>query len=289
MSTARDRRHELIETIRAFALESPLNRLPQDESLFIFDEPLVGFADGDDPLFKEYKRIIGEWHLTPRQALVGTEGDDREVGGDLDGISVISWILPISEHIRSSNRAQSWAPTKEWIQSKYCGEPFNDALRRHVPELLAEWGHRAVAPLHSPLYRVRGKGIPRPPASNWSERHIAYAAGLGTFGLSEGLITPRSMAMRCGSVVTDLHLEPNPRPYASHTEGCLFLSEGTCGACIERCPAGAITAQGHDKSLCSGYIRNTLKPRLEDEYGIPIIACGLCQTGVPCERGIPGA
>lgn len=29
--------------------------------------------------------------------------------------------------------------------------------------------------------------------SNWSERHAAYVCGLGTFGLSKGLITDKGM------------------------------------------------------------------------------------------------
>jgi len=30
--------------------------------------------------------------------------------------------------------------------------------------------------------------------SNWSERHVAFIAGLGTFGLSRSLITPLGTA-----------------------------------------------------------------------------------------------
>jgi len=50
-------------------------------------------------------------------------------------------------------------------------------------------------------------------ASNWSQRHIAYAAGLGTFSLSDGFITPKGIAMRCGSVVCDAALSPTLQVY----------------------------------------------------------------------------
>ena len=119
-----------------------------------------------------------------------------------------------------------------------------------------------------------------------------YAAGLGTFGLSDGFITPRGIAMRCGSVVTNLPLAVTPRDYTSHTANCLYLSEGTCGVCAERCPAGAITREGgHDKLKCQEFTYGTLRP-LFAEYGVEGergagIGCGLCQTGVPCEAGIP--
>jgi hypothetical protein len=35
-------------------------------------------------------------------------------------------------------------------------------------------------------------------ASSWSERHAAHAAGLGTFGLCDGLITAKGKAMQGG-------------------------------------------------------------------------------------------
>ena len=74
-----------------------------------------------------------------------------------------------------------------------------------------------------------------PYASNWSERHVAYVCGLGTFGLSKGLITERGMAGRFGSIVTDAELAPTPRKYSDPFEYCT-----KCGACQFRCPAKAI-------------------------------------------------
>jgi hypothetical protein len=45
---------------------------------------------------------------------------------------------------------------------------------------------------------------------------MAYAAGLGTFGLCDGLITARGKAMRTGSVVARLEIDASPRPYDDH-------------------------------------------------------------------------
>ena len=49
--------------------------------------------------------------------------------------------------------------------------------------------------------------------SMWSERHVAYVCGLGTFGLSKGIITRRGMAGRFCSLVTELELDADIRPY----------------------------------------------------------------------------
>ena len=69
-------------------------------------------------------------------------------------------------------------------------------------------GYLAVAPVISEAFVIHWEGVDQAPRSTWSERHVAYAAGLGTFGLSRGLITARGIAMRCGSVVTDLPATP---------------------------------------------------------------------------------
>jgi epoxyqueuosine reductase QueG len=123
--------------------------------------------------------------------------------------------------------------------------------------------------------------------SNWSERHAAYASGLGTFGLSDGFITPKGMAVRVGSVVTNLPLKASPKIYPHHRANCLYFFNKTCKACAVRCPAGAITAKGHDKDICFEYSRNTVGPAKRAEYGVKITGCGLCQTKVPCEYEIP--
>ncbi len=262
--------------IESFVRESPANRLSHLDDGPIYAPPLVAYADGDDPLFQRYKEIIGPFHLTPREAL----------GSTAEQVSVICWVLPISRATRESNRSQAQEPSAAWAHTRHYGEQFNDALRRHVVEALQAAGYAAVAPVISPLFKIHGEGIERPPASTWSERHVLFAAGLGTFGLSDGFITPRGMAMRCGSVVSNLPLPPSPREYASHTANCLYLSEGTCGKCIARCPAGAISTQGHDKRVCQAYSYGTLLP-LRSTYGVDVVGCGLCQTGVPCEERIP--
>ena len=61
----------------------------------------------------------------------------------------------------------------------------------------------------------------------------------------------------------------------------------TCKTCATRCPAGAITAKGHDKDKCSEYSYGVIRRDKNKEYGVTITGCGLCQTKVPCEFEIP--
>ena len=111
-----------------------------------------------------------------------------------------------------------------------------------------------------------------------SERHAAYACGLGTFGLSRGIITQKGMAGRVASMIVDSTLETDERPYSGVYDYCV-----KCGACAKRCPAGAITVErGKNNALCSRYL-----DRMGERYA-PRYGCGKCQTGVPCEHKIPG-
>ena len=99
--------------------------------------------------------------------------------------------------------------------------------------------------------------------------------------------TPLGKAMRVGSVVARLEIAPTPLPYDDHHAYCLYYTQGVCGRCIDRCPAGAITPAGHDKVACKAYIRQRAMPHIKRTYGFEGRGCGLCQTKVPCESKIP--
>lgn len=266
---------ELLRTeIIRFIVTHPGNRVPGSDSPYL-DEPLLGFAAADDRIFRDYQQIIGPFHLLPSELLPGA-------------VSIISWVLPVSRLVRESNRSQTDLPSREWALTRSHGETVNGDLRRHLVTWLEGQGHGAVAPQYSPLWQE----FPDTPvgiASRWSERHAAYAAGLGTFSLSDGFISSRGIAHRCGSVVTSLSLTPTLRKFGNHYSNCLHYHDGSCGACIERCPVGAISRNGHDKTRCRELVYGTAPEKLSQQYGVPQTGCGLCQTKVPCEAAIPPA
>ena len=267
--------------IKSFVLNSPLNRMPDDKDQPIFDEPLVKFADGNDKLFEQYKSIISPTHLTPREALIAIFHKNPDYIGK--SISVISWILPITLKTRESNREQKLIPSKLWANTRFYGEKFNDALRDYVASNLKVRGFIAVAPAKLPPSRTPAKD--KIPYSDWSERHIAYVAGHGTFSLSDGFITEKGIAHRCGSVVTDLELPASDRTAASPYSNCLYYVNKSCKACITRCPGNAITENGHDKVKCLDYTHTF--DQLRKDWQMVSIGCGLCQTKVPCESKNP--
>jgi epoxyqueuosine reductase len=278
----------LAKKIKDFVRQSPMNKMAGAEKDIYFDEPLVQFADGADPLFTEYKTIIGVEHLTPREALALSENVDP--ASLPEHISVISYILPIAEATRQANRIETKVPSRYWSHTRWFGERFNDDLRKHLVGYLKAAGYKACAPsLPGGIFKTfrNEKGM----FSNWSERHIAYAAGLGTFSLSDGFITERGIAHRCGSVVVALELIPSPRKSTGTYANCLFYAGEKCAACIKRCPAGAITEKGHDKIKCQEYLHSIGYNPIQFKNGYEpeksVIGCGMCQTKVPCEDRNP--
>ena len=271
------------EIIHDFIENSTANTLQNQAQEKAFENPLVGFSRGDDPLYEAYKEFVGPYHWTPQEIFSQTFADLNAKPRDL---TVISWILPQREATKADNRKEKIYPSERWARARIYGEEVNVKLRKYVVAALDEAGFKAVAPMLSPMWE-RKKSEQFTIASTWSERHAAYASGLGTFGLCDGLITPRGKAMRTGSVVARVQIPHVPRPYEDHHAYCPFFSEGACGECIPRCPVGAITEKGHDKIKCLQHIRQTAADYVQSNYGFKGYGCGLCQTGVPCESEIP--
>ncbi len=274
----------ITSVIEDFIAHSPENNLQNQTGEKAFENPLVGFAGGDDPLFDDYKTHVGPFHWTPLEIFRITFAETLI---EAEELTVISWILPQTSRTRADNRRQDRFPAERWARARVFGEKVNEKLRAHVVRRLEEKGIQAVAPMLSPLWS-REMSPRYGYASKWSERHAAYAAGLGTFGLCDGLITERGKAMRTGSVVARCRIQASPRPYTDHHANCLFYAKGTCGKCIERCPVGAISENGHDKEKCKAYMRGeVVRGYIKEQYGFEGKGCGLCQTKVPCEAVNP--
>ncbi|MBW1708825.1 MAG: epoxyqueuosine reductase [Deltaproteobacteria bacterium] len=273
----------LDNAIKDFIATSPENSLQDKTNERAWDEPLVGFSNGADPIYQGYKQNVGEFHWTPLEIF-------SEIYPDLDvspeDLTIISWVLPQTLATKIDHRKETGYPSERWVRSRIFGEKTNEKLRLHVVETLKEAGYEALAPTLTPGWKT----VPSEPfflASKWSERHAAHAAGLGTFGLCDGLITPRGKAMRVGSVIARIEIEPTERPYTDHQAYCLFFSEGVCGNCIKRCPVDALSKKGHDKKKCLAFLREKTTEYVKTHFGFEGYGCGLCQTGVPCESKIP--
>ena len=269
---------ELEHLLAAFVAENPGNRVEESYALRpeyvgtpFYEAPLVGCAAADDPLFaymKQRKDIYGPTLRLPEEWLPGA-------------VSVISIFLPFSKPIRDSNRSDLTRPSDLWLHGRIEGQMFLNHVSTYLAELLQNAGGKVIIPSQDPAFSVVrdparfDRGEP-PYVSNWSERHAAFTAGLGTFSLSKHLITEKGVCGRFSSVITDLPLPATPRPYTDPYEYCTF-----CGACRKRCSVNAIGPLEKDNRICSDFSHQML------ERFAPRFGCGKCQLNVPCESRRP--
>lgn len=264
----------LIEKCSEFLNNTPENYVTKEDAIRrdligmkMYDDPLIKVASADDPIFESLKdpNIIHPDVMMPKDWIP-------------DAKSVISYFMPFTDVVKLSNTKSYFYPSDEWLHARIEGQMMVAAMGRFIKEKLEEEGYSAAFPTTDNRFKLLEKF-----KSNWSERHVAYIAGLGTFSLSKGLITEKGIAGRFGSVVTNCYIEPTPRLYMDPFQNCTM-----CGMCAKTCPIKAIDASkgvvcGKDHQTCSDYL-DKLKlsphgPNNRVRYG-----CGKCQVGVPCQN-----
>ena len=284
----------LEETFSSLLSEGARNRLEDFPGVLIFDRPIMGIADGDDEIFGLFRRTVSPRHLQPRDLMVKQPAE----GTHPLSIRVVSWALPFSREVRLSNRGPEW-PSEIYSVARNNGAALIHETLLRLGRIIQKKGFRALAPAQDEEYDAF-----RDPqftfSSSWSERHAAYAAGLGRFGLNGCLITPLGTSVRLASVVTDLPLEVTAAKRDSYQAPCLENGGRDCGICLQRCPVQAIGGNGLDKSRCyerrEAIRENSLElyrrrfrlrpsPVVKGgkrETGFSL-GCALCLSGVPCE------
>lgn len=245
-------------------IDEVLATAPECVGLRLFDPPVFGTASADDPIFETFRddAVVSSEVLLPRDWLPGAR-------------TVISFFLPASEEVRKSNRKDPAIPSPHWQHARIEGNECICRLCAFLNEEMHREGIASVSPSIDPRFLAVKDASKNRYWSNWSERHTAYACGLGTFGLSKGLITEKGIAGRFASIITDLELPVAERPYTGIYDWCIF-----CGKCARNCPAGAIDPEtGKHHPPCQAYLDKT---SFGTRYG-----CGKCQVGVPCESRRP--
>lgn len=277
-----------------FISESAENRLGDFAGVPVFDTPLIGVVDGRDPIFEVFREVVSTDHLMPFEIL----GRYSPVGADLSSVSVVSWALPFSREVRRSNRGDDW-PSALYSVARNNASAIILEMSRQLTGSLRGLGLAAVSPVFTLEYDAF-RSAEHAFSSTWSERHVAYAAGLGRFGLHGSLITRAGSHVRFGSLIVNLSPTVGVMRGKDYRADCFATGGATCGQCRQRCPVGAISADGMDKERC--YLRrNEIREIYLEDYRnkyrmlpSPIVkggrrepgfslGCALCQCGVPCE------
>lgn len=172
--------------------------------------------------------------------------------------------------------------SSEWAQGYELTNAMFDRLNEHLIDVVHKLGYEAKTASEANIFH-RDQVI-----SYWSFRHFAYAAGLGTFGRNNMLITEKGCCGRCNTVVTTLDVTPD-QPQTE--EACLFFRDGRCGLCIKKCPSKALTAEGFDRQKC--FAQCLKNAAVYDSFGSSYGAeggsevCGKCLCGLPCTNKRP--
>jgi epoxyqueuosine reductase QueG len=280
---------ELFET-------NSLNRLPEQYGGGrIFDTPTIGVANGDDPIFLKFKEVVGPKHLTPAEMWEQSGlQDDPDIAARLRTVSII---FPYVDRIREESKTAQKMPAEIYSVGRNFANAFMDDVLEKTVAFFQKKGFQATSGMRSPAFQIIVNEDPLSIYSSWSERHMAFAAGLGTFSLHEGFISEIGCNIRITSVITDAPLEATPRKSDDPYTNCLFYSTGKCKKCAQRCPGDAISEEGHDKLKCYLYgqivqeemtarLGDLLKPHLryingEEQWSYPV-GCAFCQFDVPC-------
>ena len=303
------KRDDLLRIADDYVAQSFFNNIgpqtPDAEGYFglhVFDSPIMGITTAEDPYWKELLKpeAIGPQMLLPNQWLESAK-------------SVVCFFLPISKQIKAYGRKSFSVIEKEWLFARTDAHWVIMSMCEYVANQLEKIGFHYIIPQNDPRYLVRSSNLHQPNEmfisahalaendvykgykvadndkvssstfplfnSNWSERHVGFACGLGTFGLGANIITKVGTAGRLVSFVTDWEPEYyDMRDYTGIYDYCT-----RCGACIKRCPSGSISLEcGKDKQKCHSYWES-----IGFRY-VPRYHCGTCMTGVPCQDGIPG-
>lgn len=260
-------REQITDYIRGFVSEYE----KRDEIATKYGEPLVGFADAMHPYIQSLPQIISPTHDLPQNVLP-------------DARTIIAYYIPFTEDLAGTNRIGSVLASPEWARAYEETNAMFVEMNEGIIDLIhAKAGQAGVTPKAITFNEERL-------ISDWSQRHIAYAAGLGTFGVNHMLLTRKGCCGRFNSVITNLDITPDS---PVEEEYCLYRKNGSCGVCMKNCPAGALAADDFDRFKCYEICMENAKvytdfgSSYENEEGtgansVGSDVCGKCITGSPC-------
>lgn len=258
----------LTEEIRNFVGEYQ----KQDEIHTAWGQPLAGFADAYSPYIQKLKEIISADHALPQEVMP-------------DASVVLVYYVPFTRELAKTNKTGTHFSSPQWALAYEETNAMFGKMNEYLIARMEEKGYHAMIAPQAATFDQK-KLI-----SNWSFRHFGYAAGLGTFGMNNMLITREGCCGRYNTIVTNLDVTPD-QPLTG-TEYCLYKKNGTCGVCFNNCPVGALTPEGYDRHRCYPVLQENA--RVYTNFGSSYVdetgenansegseVCGKCVTQSPC-------
>ncbi len=225
---------------------------------YFWRKPLVGFCDAED--VEKLRRVIPN-HLMPDDILKSAR-------------SVIVYFVPFTEDVVKSNVGGTYS-SKLWAKAYVETNGMIVRLNEFIARKLENFGYKSAT--IPPTHNFNEVDL----LSDWSHKHVAYLAGLGTFGVHTLIITEKGCCGRLGSLVTSAEFEYGE---ALEEEFCLYKRGLKCLKCVKRCVFGALTERGLNKHRCYDILLEN--DRFHSDLPLTDV-CGKCCCGVPCDLRKP--
>ena len=232
------------------------NYQKKDEIKSKWKKAVIKYAAAADPMFKELKKAVSKEHLMPEDIMPGAQ-------------TVIAYFLPFSKQIANSNIEGKYS-SPQWAKAYVETNQLIADLNQHLKIILSDQGYKAS------LIAATNNFDKERLLSDWSHRHAAYIAGLGTFGINNMLITEKGCAGRIGTLITDLKIEASER---TEKERCLNKGGFKCSKCVDRCVNGSLQVDSFDRHKCYELLLEN--DELHPESALTDV-CGKCCVDLPC-------
>ena len=251
--------NKIIEAIRAAILE-------YEESNHInkmWKEPIIEIISANDARLNILKKAVSASHLMPCDILP-------------DAKSIISFFIPFNENIVRSNEEGTMA-SAEWALTYVKTNDLIKKINDNIEVLMERNGYKTGKIPATQNFDEKKL------VSNWSHRHIAYIAGIGTFGINNMLITKNGCCGRFGSTIINYEFDEYKQP-GEMKEKCLNKLNGSCGICQKKCIINAYENNYYDRHKCyEQCLKNSEYYKKLGETAV----CGKCVVGLPCSTKEP--
>ena len=227
----------------------------------------------------EHMAFYGGWLADGRHGdmryLAREDAVARRADLSLTMAEAASCVVVAHEYMQEDPPGAPRDPSRAVIARYARGDDYHDVVKRKLVELLT-WldGH------------VEGgvRGRPYVDTGPILERELARRAGLGWFGRNTMLINPgRGSYFFLGVLLVDIELPESP-PFEE--DRC-----GTCRACLDACPTGALLGRNADGApvidsrRCISYLtielRGPIPRELRPAIGNRVFGCDICQEVCP--------
>jgi len=226
-------------------------------------KPIIKIISANDNNFESLKQTVSSSHLMPYDILPDVK-------------SIICFFIPFHAHIVNSNMNGNMASEK-WALAYIKTNELILKINNDIEILMEQNGYKTgkIPATHNFDKKTLKSG--------WSHRHIAYMAGIGTFGINNMLITEKGCCGRLGSILIDYEL-PVYENSGILNEKCLNKKNNSCGKCQKNCVAGAYTLNEFNRHKC--YEQCIKNSEYHKNIGYADV-CGKCLAGLPCSTKEP--